>query len=82
MSLKDIIEQSGGRIELIEVDPFPDAKHVPGSWYDDIETIVAFVRWYLDGSGETWRCATDIFDTPWLYNDDYAGYLEDKGMTT
>ena len=46
-------------------------------WHSDIEEIVAFVKWFLQGSGETWRCATDIFDSPWLYEKEYAGYKEE-----
>ena len=47
-------------------------------WYDDMTEVVAFVRWYLEGSGETWRCATDIFDEPTLYDEEYAAYKEEK----
>ncbi len=51
-----------------------DAPH----WYDDPDELVAFVRWYLDGSAETWRAAVDIFDRPWLLNDEYATWKEES----
>ncbi len=53
-------------------------KHEGKDWHSDIEEIVAFVKWFLEGSSETWRCATDIFDSPWLYEEDYRGFKEDQ----
>ena len=49
-------------------------------WFDDIGTVVAFVRWYLDESIESWRCATDIFEMPWLWDEDYQGYVQWLGV--
>lgn len=46
------------------------------AWWHDVDEIVAFAKWYLDGSGETWRCAVDIFDEPWVFDEEYRGYKE------
>ncbi len=48
------------------------------AWWHDVDEIVAFVRWYLDGSSETWRCAVDIFDEPWRFDEEYHGFKEEQ----
>jgi len=50
----------------------------PHKWYDDPTEVVAFVHWFLDGSNETWRCATDIFEKPWHYDEEYAAWQTEK----
>ena len=47
-------------------------------WYDDLDEVTAFIRWYLEGSRETWHVAVDIVEAPWLHDEDYAGYLDEK----
>lgn len=47
-------------------------------WHDDIDEVVAFTRWYLEGSGETWTLAVDIIEEPWRYDDIYAAWQADK----
>jgi hypothetical protein len=49
-------------------------------WYDDTQEIVAFVRWFLEDTTETWRLATDIFEKPWHYDEEYDAYLEGRDI--
>ncbi len=49
-------------------------------WYDETDEVVAFVRWFLADTTETWRLATDIFEKPWQYDKEYDAYIEGERL--
>ncbi len=50
-------------------------------WYDDRDELVGFIHWYWEGmfnrTGTT-REIIDCVEQPWLFDKEYAWYLEDK----
>ena len=47
-------------------------------WADDRDELTAFIEWFLEGSGETWRLALDIVEKPWHWDEDYEGFVFDR----
>ena len=50
-------------------------------WYDDRDELVRFIHWYWDGMFNTVGTTREIIDCvlqPWLFNNEYAWYLEEK----
>jgi len=49
----------------------------PDSWFHNRDEVVAFARWYWQGTynaiGTTGEIL-DYFEKPWLFNEEYAGY--------
>ncbi len=53
---------------------------IKSNWYDDPDEVVAFARWYWEGTD--WMRGTlgevfDYFEEPWHFTDDYWIWKED-----
>jgi len=47
-------------------------------WHDDPEEIVAFATWYFDGSKASPETVISVFEKPWLWDTEHAGYAAER----
>ncbi len=50
---------------------------VKREWFDDLGEVLAFGRWYFDGSHVSTADIFYYFEKPWKWNDEYAGYKKE-----
>jgi hypothetical protein len=59
---------------------FAAQKGVLSKWYLDHDEVVAFARWYWQGSCYgCWKSdILDFFEKPWKWTPEYMGYKEEQ----
>ena len=50
-------------------------------WFEDPDEVVAFARWYYEGSRTHWREVVDLFEKPWKWEPEYRGYVAERENT-
>lgn len=54
------------------------ATYTEGDWYDDPDEVVAFIRWYYDGTPKALVSEVcDMFERPWEWNAAWSGYQKE-----